>query len=837
MPARPRITAGMLAKMIGIVVVVFVVVPGIFVYVLLTGSKPTLDGSVDAPDLASEVTITRDALGIPTIVATNRADLAFATGFVHAQDRFFQMDISRRLAAGELSAMFGRIALEQDKASRVFRFRHVAREVLAQATEEQRAAIEAYARGVNAGLASLRTQPWEYYALQVTPAPWTAEDVVLIPFAMWWDLQHSAIDREKLRRAVNMKLGGPECADGWKCALQFFYPRGTSWDSPNSASGTVQTPSIRLPTPEELNLRANAPRTLSSETESRAASVSKDSFFGSFLPERSSGIGSNGWAVGGALTNGGGALVASDMHLGLRIPTVWYRARLQLKPSGAQEPTLDLNGLMLPGAPVLVAGSNGHIAWGFTNAYGDWVDVTFAPCTSVDDTELRAGSASIPLATVQEKIVVKGEKRDLILPVRSGPDGLLVEANVDTGRCWFARWIATVPAATNFNLIAFETATTAAQAIDLAPTIGIPHQNLMVGDREGHVGWTIIGRLPDTTDAKLRLTGDAPWTTAATHPRLIDPPAGRVWTANARSIDDAVAEALIGGDEAALGSDYDLGARARQIQDGLAALKNPATPADMLAIQLDDRGLFLARWRDLLLGVLDEEALRDHPDRAELKRLVSEWNARATPDSVGYRLVREFHNLTERAAWSMMLVGLDIDAQGAPPPSQFEGALWELVTHQPMHLLAPRYPAWRDFLLAQVDETIRVLTEEAGPGGGALCPQLDRCIWGSRRPVLVRHPLSGGIPVIGGLLNMPAVEIPGDHDMPRVQDGAFGASERFAVVPGREAEGYLQIAGGQSGHPMSPWYRAGFAEWAEGKPLPFLPGPAEHTLTLTPTGR
>jgi penicillin amidase len=94
--------------------------------------------------------------------------------------------------------------------------------------------------------------------------------------------------------------------------------------------------------------------------------------------------------------------------------------------------------------------------------------------------------------------------------------------------------------------------------------------------------------------------------------------------------------------------------------------------------------------------------------------------------------------------------------------------------------------------------------------------------------------MAGGLPLVASFINMPAIDVPGDHDMPRVQDGAFGASERFAVTPGREAQGYLHIAGGQSGHPMSPYYSAGFREWAEGKPLPFLPGPAEHTLTLEP---
>ncbi len=583
---------------------------------------------------------------------------------------------------------------------------------------------------------------------------------------------------------------------------------------------------IRLPTPEELDLRTPAAK---ATTGSRISVANQDAlaFLSPTTPARASAVGSNGWVVGGSLTEGGGALVASDMHLGLRVPTVWYRARFQLVPAGGGEPTLDVNGVTLPGAPVLVAGSNGHIAWGFTNSYGDWADLKFVPCTAADGTSVTTTGETIPLTTVTEKITVKGQKTDELLPVSTGPDGVLVESRQREGRCWFARWLATVPAATNFDIIKLEGVTSVAQALDLAPSIGIPHQNMMVGDRDGHIAWTIAGRIPDTTDPKLRLTGTVPWTTAANHPRVVDPPMGRVWTGNARSVDDATAEAQIGGDEAPYGSEYDVGARAQQIHDDLVAIQVPAKPADMLAVQIDDRALFLTRWHDLLLKTLTDEAVTGFPQRAEFKRLISGWNARATPDSVGYRLVRAYHTQVQGAVWSMLLEGLQIDAPDAQAPSQFEGAVWELVTQQPAHLLASRYPDWRAFLLQQVDNTI----ESLGQSG---CSSLATCTWATGHTVRVRHPMSGGLPLFARYLNMPEMKIPGDHDMPRVQDGSFGASERFAVVPGREAEGYLHIAGGQSGHPMSPYYSAGFTEWAEGKPLPFLPGPAEHTLTLEP---
>ncbi|MEJ0037412.1 MAG: penicillin acylase family protein [Gammaproteobacteria bacterium] len=794
-----------IVKIVTVLVTVFVIVPLVFVCVLLTGSEPKLDGTLKVPGLKASVSIARDSLGIPTIVAATRADLAYGLGFAHGQDRFFEMDLSRRLAAGELSEIFGEIALAQDREARLFRFRSVAQAALAQAPPEQRAQIDAYASGVNAGLASLRNRPWEYIALQATPAQWQAEDTMLIPYAMWWDLQHNSIRREKVRRAINMKLGGAECEGGWKCALSFFYPRGTSWDSPNAAGEAKPAEPIHMLTSEELDLRAT-------HTQTPDPGAGREAL-----------VGSNGWVIGGANTDGGGALVASDMHLGLRVPNIWYRARMQLRPAGVATATLDLNGVTLPGAHVLVAGSNGHIAWGFTNSYGDWVDLTFAPCTAVDDKAVRTAAGTIELTTVTEKISVKGKRLHNLLAVSTGPDGILVEAQPSIGRCWFARWIATVPEATNFSIGALETATTTAQAVDLAPTIGIPHQNLMIGDREGHIAWTIGGRIPDTSDAKLRLTGQAPWTTAANHPRLMDPAAGRVWTANARPIDDGAAEALIGGDEAAFGAEYDLGARAKQIHDDLAGIAH-ATPLDMLKVQTDDNAVFLTRWRDLLIQLLDDVSVRDHPRRAELKKLLNEWNARATPDSVGYRLVRTFRDQTERSVWRMLLGGLDVDALDAPPPSQFEGALWELVTQRPAHLLSAGHDNWKTFLLEQVDQSV----------SENVCPQLERCTWGSLHPVRVRHPMAGSIPILGSFLNMPAIDVPGDHDMPRVQDGAFGASERFAVAPGREAEGYLHIAGGQSGHPLSPYYKAGYSEWAEGKPLPFLPGAAEHTLTLEP---
>jgi penicillin G amidase len=774
-------------------------------YLLLRASLARLDGELRAAGLTAPVRITRDAYGVPTLEAANRLDLAYATGFVHAQDRYFQMDLARRHAAGELAELFGPVALDEDRKTRLFRFRSLARSVVAAATPRQRAVLDCYARGANAGLASLGSRPWEYWLLRQPPAPWRPEDTVLVEYAMWWDLQASGFPREILRQKVNARLGGPECSGGWKCALAFLYPPGTSWDAPSSPAhstesatdGTAAAATAPIPEPSVLDVR-DSPQSPTSPAPATHAPAA----------------GSNNWAVAGRLTASGAALVANDMHLGLRVPPVWYHARL-VSAAGATEPALDLNGVTLPGTPLLVAGSTGHIAWGFTNSYGTWLDVAQQPC----------GEGSAQLTVTREEIQVHGEG-SVVLEVVSGPDGLLLRADPAQHRCWFGHWLAQLAPATNMNLMDLERATSVDEALALAPGIGIPHQNAMIGDAQGHIAWTIFGRIP-AVGGRARAQEPVTWTTAAEHPHLLDPPLGRLWSANARVTSDERDLRLIGGDLAALGAEYNLGARAGQIRDDLLALSGNVTPGDMLHIQLDDRAVFLGRWQTLLLSLLDADSLRGHPQRAEFRSLIEHWKAEASVDSVGYRLVRAYHERTQQAVWQMLLGALDIHDDYEEPPEQFEGPLWQLVTAQPMHLLAREYAGWPEFLRAQLDATIAELKSS--------CASLEHCTWGARQIVRVRHPLSRALPALASFLDMRPLELPGDHDMPRVQDGTeFGASERLAVSPGHESEGYLTVAGGQSGHPLSPYYRAGFMEWARGERLPFLPGPAQHTLKLTP---
>ena len=246
----------------------------------------------------------------------------------------------------------------------------------------------------------------------------------------------------------------------------------------------------------------------------------------------------------------------------------------------------------------------------------------------------------------------------------------------------------------------------------------------------------------------------------------------------------------------------------------------------MLAIQLDARALFTARWRDLLLALIDEDAMHDAPLRREFRELVSKGAAEASPDAVGYRLVRTFRSNSLNAMWRSLVTGLLGEKAMVRRAAQFEATGWRLVNERPSAVTPPGGGDWRAFLLGRLDATIAELLKD--------CASLASCEYGKMEPVVVSHPLSGALPLLPKLVDMPTRSLAGDQHMPRVQSGSFGASERFAVSPGRESHGYLELPGGPSGHPLSPFYRSGFEDWANGVPTPFLPGTAIHRLTLKP---
>jgi penicillin amidase len=230
--------------------------------------------------------------------------------------------------------------------------------------------------------------------------------------------------------------------------------------------------------------------------------------------------------------------------------------------------------------------------------------------------------------------------------------------------------------------------------------------------------------------------------------------------------------------------------------------------------------------------VLDEQAVKGHDDRQELKRLIQDWSARASTESVGYRIVRAYRKMVQESVYRSLLREFlaAYPGQTVRVPWQFEASMWELVSQKPVHLLDPAYQDWDQFLLTKTDDLLAEYTRQYPDG-------LAQQSWGRLNVASIRHPLSRSIPVLGRFLDMPADPLPGDENMPRVQSRSFGASERFAVSPGASPEGYFHMPGGQSGHPLSEYYSRGHELWAKGEMAAFQPTASRHTLQLQPVGR
>ena len=760
-------------------------------WALLRGSVPALDGEKPLPGLSAAVTIQRDALGVVTIDAASEADAMRALGYVHAQERFFEMDLMRRSAAGELAELFGPIALDTDRQHRVHRMRErVLRDLPTIAAGESHV-LAAYVDGVNAGLANLKVHPWPYLLLRTRPQRWQSADTPLVGFAMYFDLQDSANRRELAMSRLQQALP--------PAAFALLARDGTTWDAPlvGPARGDATLPDAasldlrRLPMPAE-------PRELAG------------------LPPPLREVGSNNFAVSGALTRDGRAIVADDMHLGLRVPNIWFRARLRYPDARAPGGRVDVSGFTLPGLPLVVVGSNGHVAWGFTNSYADvadWQRVT--PCGKAAD------SACTPITRHRERIAVAGsEPVDFDVEETAwGP----IMAHDRHGDSFALRWTAQLPGALNLGLSRLALARDLPNALILAHGAALPAQNLAIADAAGHVAWHVIGALPQRDagcGVSVAPTGAqcSPWPIADSGPTLAPLPHERLWTANNRTIDGARLQQV--GD-----AGYVLGARAMQIRDDLSA-KSRWTERDMLAIQLDDRALFLQRWWALLR---DEATRSGTPALRELAAASGTWQGRASADSTSYRVVRAWRI----AVNARLLDGLTAPAQVAlgkdflmPDLPQFEGVAWPLVTQQPMNLLPRRFAGWN----ALFEDAAKEVRDELAAHG-----PLQQRTWGERNTARICHPLAMALPAFAKrLLCMPFEPLDGDTNMPRVAAPDFGASERMVVSPGHEADGFIHMPGGQSGNPLSPFWGAGHEDWVHGRPTPFLPGRTEHTLRLVP---
>lgn len=767
-----------------------------YAYYWLLASRPILEGTLESNAISSRVMIERDTQGIPLLKSDNRIDIAYGLGFLHAQERFFQMDLLRRNSAGELSELFGEAALAHDKKVRVHRFRYRAKRNLSHLTEIQLTVLSAYTQGVNDGLAQLNKPPFEYGILNQAPAPWRPEDSYLTLYSMYLTLQGGIAKLERGKTLMQDVLPDD--------VYQFLNPQGGLWEAP-LAGDTLKSP--ELPTTPLSALLADP---------------EKLAYFPMVQSEDMM-AGSNNWAIGGALTSTGAAIVADDMHLGINMPNIWYRASWTLP-----ETEIQMIGVTLPGAPAMIAGSNGHIAWGFTNSAGDWGDLI--PLTvNTEGDRYKTPEGMRPFTVINEKIRIK-DKAPVNLAVKETLWGPVIASDY-RDRPLAYRWVAHDVEGANFNMLNLEPVTTTADAVRLAPTFGIPAQNFVVGDSQGSIGWTIAGAIPhrtfDGSHAKDWSDGTNSWQgylPIAQYPNIVNPPDHRLWTANSRTLYTDEYPVLGNGG-------YAIGARSQQIRDGLFA-KNNFNEKDMLAIQLDDRALFLQRWQQHLVSLVQslppgDNRLPRSPD-AVLEQLTS-WQGKASVDSVGYRLVRNYRLAFIELAMSPFVSALkthDEQFELNHMIRYIEYPAWELLEKKPAHLLNPDFKSWEELSLTALTTTLDNMLKENS--------DLAKNTWGEQNKAAINHPFGRAVPFFNQLLSMPNDPLAGDTHMPRVQGTNFGASERLVVSPGNEQQAIFHMATGQSAHPLSPFFANGHYDWVLGNPSPLLPQNMQYTLTLEP---
>ncbi len=738
---------------------------------IVQGSLPTLDGKISTPTLKAEARIDRDTLGTAIIHASDRQDAAYAMGYAHAQDRFFQMDLQRRNAAGELSALFGEKALVLDKPIRFHQFRKRAQAIVESLPAEQKSLLVTYAQGVNDALAAQTFSSFEYLLTGNSPAPWSPEDSILTIFSMYLDLQGATLQRDLVLTQLARDFGDDMVAfitqpSHYQAALD-----GSTFPLRNTP-----VPALR----ESVEL----------------ASVTSI--------EDVAEVGSNNWAVTGKLTKSGHAMLSDDMHLSLRVPVIWYRAQLNYQQN---QQAYQITGVSLPGVPAIVVGTNNHLAWGFTNGYldtADWI--------ALNDNE--------PVWEETETFhLPKGEQTMQLILSQFGP-----VKEVD-GQKYALNWVAYQPYAVNLNLATLEQTNTVEAAMQLAPKMGIPVQNLMLADSQGNAGWRPAGAFPARSFASSQAIPEdqvdiQQWQQPQLDtPYVLNPESNRLWTANARVI--GTTDYAQYGDGA-----YALGARAEQIKQRLFE-KEQFNEQDFYQIQLDNQAEFLSPWQQLLVSTLTAD---DGNDFSQDINLLNQWGKCACSDSVGYSLVKAFRNQLIDNLFAPLQQDLEKQALSLKSVKRYlEPGIWQLLQQQPASWLPKDSQTWNHLLVTSYQQAKdRLLAEHSQTGA------LTDLRWGKVNAFTITHPFSKQVPWLASLLDMPVTDAWGDTYMPAVQGHDFGASQRLFVQPGNEENAILTIPGGQSGHPLSPYYRKGFMDYVNDKDTPLLPQAIEHSLVLSP---
>jgi penicillin G amidase len=782
-------------SLIGLVLLVSIGLVGGFFW--LRQSLPVVDGRIEVAGLDAPVEVVRDAHAVPHIEAASFEDAIFAQGFVHAQDRLWQMDFRRRLGAGRLAEVLGPAALPTDRLIRTLGFEPAARASLAHLRPDTIALLEAYAAGVNAFLAT-RTGPLppEFLILGYEPEPWTPVDSLVWMRVLALDLSGNWRD-ELLRARLARRLSEEQIADLW----------------PESGAG--------------------APVTLVE----LARRLPADALAAALPPAPPPGPGSNAWVLAGSRTASGAPLLANDPHLGLSAPGPWYLAHLK-------SPERELIGATMPGLPGVVLGHNGTIAWGFTNTGSDTQDLFVERVDPDDPTRYLTPDGSAPFATRDEVIRVQGEE-PVTLRVRATRHGPVLSDLLPP----------TVAALEGDQVLALSWTALAADDVSLEalldlgaardwPTFvaatrrnGTPQQNVLYADTAGHIGFIAPGRVPIRRKGDGRWpvpgwTGEFDWQGTIPFerlPRRLDPPDGEFVNANNRIVPD--------GYPYLLAADWDPPHRARRIVEALGDDRHDM--ASFARLQADQLSLLA---RDLLPLML-ETAPQSEAGAAALAKLAA-WDAVMRADAAEPLIFAAWYRELSRKIYADELGDLFYAYWGVRP--QF------------MELVLRRRPAWCDDVGTAAVETCAM---QAAQALELALADLRRRFgsdpadwrWGDAHPARMLHPIFNDQPVLSRLF---AIEHPSGGDNVTVNVGHYRPSDEanpFASVHAASYRGLFDLQAldrsrfiastGQSGHPLSAHYRDLSELWAKGATIPMTTEAEVYgqdaigRLTLAPAGQ
>lgn len=761
------------------------------VFATLAASLPQRRGAALVGALAAPVRIEFDRHAVPRIRAESIADAFRAQGFLHAQERFFQMDLSRRASAGELAALVGKAALERDVAQRHLRLRDAARRLVAAMPARYRSWLRAYTDGVNAGLAALKSRPPEYWLLRGRPAPWKVEDSVLVMFSFYTMLSQNQIFEQPqgvMRATLPAAL------------YRFLTPSTSRFDRlivPAGGSASDYVPAA-IPPPAVVDLRERAPRHF------RRRRVDPPLI----AP------GSNQWAVAGGRGASGAALLANDPHLRLRVPNVFYRSELYW-PGGVAR------GVGIPGLPGIMIGANARLAWGATVSNADQSDWVVIDVDPKDPSRYRVPGGYAAFTEHRERIAVAGRASPVTITVRSTRYGPVLTHDW-RGRplALHAAWLQ--PRGASFDLLDLMTAGDVAAGEQVLAHWAGPSLNWMLADADGRIGWVVNGPLP----RRVGFDGSAPTSWADGHrgwqgelapPRLVESADGTLLTANNRTLPRAEA--------ARLGRVWMRPLRAHRIAE-LLQKQAHFDPRDFLRMQLDTRAEAYDRVRDVLLEVVPKS--ERNPLLREARREVEQWNGRADVSQAGFRVLNIYYRaLLERTIAPLLAPAVDADPHFVYRWPLADEVMRRLLDARPANLLGPPFHDWPSFLRSVLlDALQRVQSDPAAA-------PIDTP-WGDVNRLRVAHPFAAVLPLLGHWLGMPADPQPGSMVSLRVAAPSYGAVIRMAVAPARPDDGILEMFGGQSGHFLSANFDDLEQDWHTGRPTPFLAGPTVSTLHLRP---